>query len=113
LRDAVADDFKGPELEQVIAGAEAAGIETFGEALKTAPRGYPRDHPRVQLLRHKSLVAGRRLEPGPDGIPRDAALDHSRTTWAACGPINAWLDEHVGASEVPAETRYGRGGRRR
>jgi uncharacterized protein (TIGR02453 family) len=113
LRDAVADDAKGPGLEQAIAGAEAAGIETFGEALKTAPRGYPRDHPRVQLLRHKSLVAGRRLEPGPEGIPRDAALDHSRTTWATCVPINAWLDEHVGASEIPAETRYGRGGRRR
>ena len=113
LRDAVADDAKGPALEQAISGAEAAGIETFGEALKTAPRGYPRDHPRVQLLRHKSLVAGRRLEPGPDGIPRDDALGHSRGAWAACGPINAWLDEHVGASEIPAETRYGGGGRRR
>ena len=108
LRDAVADDTTGHALEQAIAGAEAAGVETFGEALKTAPRGYPRDHARVRLLRHKSLVAGRRLTPGPDGISRDDALAHSRTTWAACGPINAWLDEHVGRSEIPAETRYGR-----
>ena len=29
-------------------------------ALKTAPRGYPR----VRPLRHKSLVAGRRLDAG-------------------------------------------------
>jgi hypothetical protein len=87
---------------------QAAGIETFGEALKTAPRGYPRDHPRVRLLRHKSLVAGLRLDPRAKGIKRDAALDHARTTWAACAPLNAWLDEHVGLTDLPVEPRYRR-----
>jgi uncharacterized protein (TIGR02453 family) len=113
LREAIADDTTGPELEGAIATAEASGLETFGEALKTAPRGYPRDHPRVRLLRHKSLVAGRRLRPGAGGITRDAALDHTQGTWAACVPLNAWLDDHVGESEIPAETRYRRGGRSR
>jgi uncharacterized protein (TIGR02453 family) len=108
FRDAIADDRTGPALEKAIAVAEAAGVETFGEALKTAPRGYPRDHPRVRLLRHKSLIAGRRLDPGPGGISRDAALHHARTTWSACGPLNAWLDEQVGESELPAQTRDGR-----
>jgi hypothetical protein len=101
--------FEGfPRLEQAIAGAGDAGIETFGEALKTAPRGYPRDHPRVRLLRHRSLVAGRRLDAGAAGIAKDAALDHARTTWAACAALNAWLDRHVGASELPPEPRRGR-----
>jgi len=113
FRDAIADDTTGPELEEPIATAEAAGVETFGESLKTAPRGYPRDHPRVQLLRHKSLIAGCRLHPKAKGITRGDALDHARGTWAACAPINAWLDDHVGASEMPPETRYGRGDRRR
>jgi uncharacterized protein (TIGR02453 family) len=113
FRDAVADDAVGPGLEQAVATADAAGVETFGEALKTAPRGYPRDHPRVRLLRHRSLVAGRRLDPGPRGITRDAAFDHARATWAACIPLTTWLDEHVGASEIPVEPRYGRGGRSR
>jgi uncharacterized protein (TIGR02453 family) len=113
FRDAIADDTTGLELQQAIAGAHATGVETFGEALKIAPRGYPRDHPRVQLLRHKSLVAGRRLTPGAKGIPRDAALEHCRATWAACAPLNAWLDVHVGASEIPPQPRYGRGGRAR
>jgi uncharacterized protein (TIGR02453 family) len=102
FRDAIADDTTGPALEKAIATAEAGGVETFGEALKTAPRGYPRDHPRVRLLRHKSLIAGRRLGPGAGGIPRDAALDHARTTWSACGALNAWLDDHVGASGLAA-----------
>ena len=96
FRAAVVDDTSGPRLEAVVAAIRAAGIETFGEALKTAPRGYPRDHVRVTLLRHKSLVAGRRLPPAREGISRRAALSHARSTWDACGPLNAWLDEHVG-----------------
>jgi uncharacterized protein (TIGR02453 family) len=98
FRDAIADEATGPALEQAVAAAHRAGVETFGEALKTAPRGYPKDHPRVVLLRHRSLVAGRRLEPKVKGIGRKAALDHARATWAACAPLNAWLDEHVGAA---------------
>jgi uncharacterized protein (TIGR02453 family) len=108
FRDAVADDRTGPALEEAVAHAEAAGAETYGEALRTAPRGYPRDHPRIALLRHKSLVGGGRMDPGDDGIGRDAALGHARRTWAACEPLNAWLDANVGASELPVEPRFGR-----
>jgi uncharacterized protein (TIGR02453 family) len=105
FRDAIASDTTGPALDAALAGATAAGLEIFGEALKTAPRGYPRDHPRVHLLRHRSLVAGRRLAAGAYGIAREAALAHTRATWAACRSLNAWLDEHVGTSELPAPTR--------
>ena len=102
FRAAVADDASGPELDAWFRGAGSAGLETVGEALKTAPRGYPNDHARVTLLRHKSLIAGARLAPGRGGIPRDTALDHARRVWKACEPLNAWLDEHVGASRTPA-----------
>jgi uncharacterized protein (TIGR02453 family) len=102
MREAIVDAEAGAALEAALAHAHAAGVETFGEALKTAPRGYPRDHPRVRLLRHKALFGGRRLDPGPEGIARDAALAHARGTWAACAPLDAWLDEHVGPSaEAP------------
>jgi uncharacterized protein (TIGR02453 family) len=108
FREAIVDDAAGTALEGAIGAARATGVETYGEALKTAPRGYPRDHPRVALLRHKSLIAGRRLDAAAGrGIPRTGALDHARTTWGACAPLNAWLDRHVGASEAPAG-RYGR-----
>jgi uncharacterized protein (TIGR02453 family) len=96
FRAAVADDAAGPALERAIETAHAGGVETYGEALRTAPRGYPRDHPRVGLLRHKALFAGRRLAPGADGIAAGAALEHARATLAACAPMNAWLEEHVG-----------------
>ena len=96
FREAVADERSGAQLDAVVSGAEGDGVEVFGEALRTAPRGYPRDHPRARLLRHRSLFAGAGLAPGPDGIGRDAALEHARCSWAACAPMTAWLDRHVG-----------------
>jgi uncharacterized protein (TIGR02453 family) len=57
-RRAVADERSGAELERVVAQVTARGIDVTGhDTLKTVPRGYPRDHPRAELLRHKGLVA--------------------------------------------------------
>jgi uncharacterized protein (TIGR02453 family) len=105
FRDAVVDARSGSSLEEAIEAAKSAGIDVFGEALKTGPRGYPRDHARVGLLRHKALFGGSRLAAGRTGIPRDAALGHARTTWAACAEFNSWLDRHVGASSLPPVSR--------
>jgi uncharacterized protein (TIGR02453 family) len=95
FRAAVVDDRSGRQLAELTDAARRGGLEVVGESLRTAPRGYPRDHPRIELLRHKALIAGRRL-PGTGGIGRDAALDHVASTWRAAEPLNAWLDEHVG-----------------
>ena len=95
-RDAVLDDDAGEALQEGIDAVEAAGLELAPPALKTAPRGMPRDHARVALLRYKDLIAGRRLEPGP-ALATRRALDHVAATWRAARPLTAWLDEHVGA----------------
>jgi hypothetical protein len=84
-------------VEAAVTEARDAGLEVVGEALRTAPRGYPRDHPRIELLRRRALIAGRRLA-GAGGIGRDAALEHVAGSWRAAAPLNAWLDEHVGPS---------------
>lgn len=107
FRAAVADDTSGRALAEATTAAEASGLELAGEALRTAPRGYPRDHPRIALLRHKALIAGRRL-PGEGGIGREEAVEHLRGTWRAAAPVNAWLDEHVGASTLPPPEPRGR-----
>jgi uncharacterized protein (TIGR02453 family) len=107
FRAAVDDEAAGTALERILAGVHAHGVETWGEALKTAPRGFPRDHPRVGLLRHKMLIAGRRLAPDrrSGAIGDAAARGFARETWAASEPLNRWLDEHVGESTSPAPTR--------
>ena len=97
FRAAVVDDRAGPQLASAFAAARSAGLEVVGESLRTAPRGYPRDHPRIELLRHTSVIAGRSL-PGTNGIGRDEALDHVASTWRAAEPLNVWLDVHVGPS---------------
>ncbi|HEY2638053.1 MAG TPA: DUF2461 domain-containing protein [Solirubrobacteraceae bacterium] len=104
FRDAVAAEETGPALASAVAATRGAGLRVDGATLKTAPRGYPRDHPRVELLRHTSVISGRRLGP-EGGIGRAAALDHVGGTWRAAGPVNAWLDEHVGPSTLPPDPR--------
>jgi GNAT superfamily N-acetyltransferase len=83
-------------------------IHGAGRSLRTTPRGYPHEHPRIELLRRKALIAGGALA-GAGGIGREAGLDHVAGTWHAAEPLNAWLDEHVGPSALPREPR----GRRR
>ena len=95
FRAAIVDDRSGPQLAELTAAARSGGLEVVGESLRTAPRGFPRDHPRIELLRHKALIAGRRL-PCASGIGRDEALNHVASTWRAAEPLNVWLDDHVG-----------------
>ena len=64
LRGAIADDRTGPELEQAIAAVRGAGLEVSGgmeDPLKTAPRGYAKDHPRIDLLRWKGCISSKEL----------------------------------------------------
>jgi uncharacterized protein (TIGR02453 family) len=83
------------ELATLLADAEAAGLELSPPALKTVPRGFPRDHPHAALLRYKSVIAGRALPPGPP-LQTRAALTFVADTWRAAAPLNAWLETHVG-----------------
>jgi uncharacterized protein (TIGR02453 family) len=80
----------GPELEAVLA---ASALDVAGAALKTAPRGYPRDHPQIELLRRKQLIVGRSLPPGP--VSREEGLAFARGVREASAPVSEWLDARV------------------
>jgi uncharacterized protein (TIGR02453 family) len=98
-RDAVADDARGPELGKLVAKAQKAGLELWGESLATAPRGYPKDHTRIELLRRKSLALGNTLRFGR-GISRTDGLQFVTKTWRAASPVTGWLDRQVGATTL-------------
>jgi uncharacterized protein (TIGR02453 family) len=100
LRRAVADDVQGAALERVVAALVTAGFEVGGDTMSRAPRGYPADHPRVELLRHRSLVASRHWEPAP-WLHTRSALTRVRDAWRAIVPLNDWLRTNVGASDQP------------
>ena len=104
-RRAVADERAGAALAAIVAGTHAAGLTITGHAmLKTAPRGYPKDHPRRDLLRHKGLVTWREWPAGAwlgTGKAKDRIVGFLR----ASAPLRDWLYEHVGASTTPAGPR--------
>jgi uncharacterized protein (TIGR02453 family) len=106
-REAVADDEHGTELSKLVGKAEKAGLEVWGESLTTAPRGYPKDHERIALLRRKSLSLGATTS-SERGISRADGLRFVTRTWRAAAPVTGWLDEHVGATTLPANRRYRR-----
>lgn len=95
FRAAVDDERSGPALAEAVASAKDAGLEVAGASLRTAPRGFARDHPRIELLRRRALIAGRRL-PGDGGLSRAAALGHVAGVWRAAAPLRSWLDAEVG-----------------
>jgi uncharacterized protein (TIGR02453 family) len=108
-RDGVVDDEHGPELSGLVATATRAGLQLWGDSLATAPRGYRKDHERIELLRRKNLTLGDTLKFG-GGIGRSAGLRFVADTWRSAAPVTGWLDRHVGASTLPVDrTRGGRG----
>jgi uncharacterized protein (TIGR02453 family) len=103
-RDAIVDDKHGPQLQKAVSKAQKGGLDLWGETLATAPRGYPKDHERIELLRRKSVALGATLKFG-SGIARADGLRFVTKTWNAAAPVTAWLDEHVGASTLPPRSR--------
>jgi uncharacterized protein (TIGR02453 family) len=92
IRAAMADDTTGPRLLRIVRKLERAGFEINGEQLKTAPRGYATDHPRIDLLRRKQLFAGRSYG-FEDVIHTAEVLELARADWKALRPLVRWLTE--------------------
>jgi uncharacterized protein (TIGR02453 family) len=95
FRIAIDDGRRAKAFERAVQTAAGAGLELVAPALKRAPRGYPPDHPRVDLLRRKALTVHRRhaLEPWLHE-PRCADLVGAQLD--AARPLVAWLGRHVG-----------------
>jgi len=93
IREAICDDAHGAQLAGILADLEEAGWTVGGETLKTAPRGYDVDHPRIALLRHKSLTVGR--EYGFDPVIHSPDLvERVREDWRAATGFLDWVAAH-------------------
>jgi uncharacterized protein (TIGR02453 family) len=111
FREALDSDAIGGEIAAITERLGAKGLEFSAiGSLKTAPRGYPRDHPRIDLLRLKGLVGTRRWKPAK-WMQTKAVVQRVRDTWDLAEPMSAWLDSHVGPSTIPPdEDQIGRFG---
>jgi uncharacterized protein (TIGR02453 family) len=96
FREAVDDDRSGPELEAVLGELRRAGYDVGArEVLKTAPKGYPKDHPRIELLRLKGVVMSR-FWPVGAWLGTRRAKDRVVAGLEAARPLNSWLERLVG-----------------
>lgn len=61
-----------------------------GDRLKTAPKGYPKDHPEIELLRYKSLLAVHKVT-NKQALTSDFA-DYALEVFQALHPFDAFLN---------------------
>jgi len=95
IREAIADDRRGAELEQILARLRKRGWELGGDRLKTSPRGYDAAHPRIALLRHRSMTVGKSYGFGPV-IHTAELLSWVRRDWRQARPFVEWVCEQTG-----------------
>ncbi|MFW0773288.1 DUF2461 domain-containing protein [Paenarthrobacter nitroguajacolicus] len=94
FRAAVDAPDSGEELQRIVDTVAAAGFAIEGEKLKTVPRGYDKDHPRAELLKHKSLSAS--VEVGqPDWLRTPTAQEEIAARWEELRPLVEWVGEHA------------------
>jgi hypothetical protein len=95
-RRAVADDGTGPVLVAILDGLLAEGFWLSAPALQRVPRGYAREHPRADLLRHRSIAVHRPL--GAEAWVHTAeAVDRVLEGFAQLRPLMEWLSDNVGS----------------
>lgn len=104
-REALCDGRKAAALRRAIAAAEAVSA-VRGRALKTAPRGFAKDHPQIDLIRMKEVIAI--CEFAPPECADAGIIEKAFAVWRGADKLVGWLDKHVGPSELAEEKRFAR-----
>ena len=96
LRESMAADASGKKLQAIIAALRRKGYTVAThESSAGPPRGYPADHPRIELLKMKDLHAGRMLQPAVLTTPK--ALAQGRKVMTDLKPFSDWMKSYVAA----------------
>ena len=108
LRAGIDDDTSGEVLRGILDALTAtthggAPWTVGGERLQTRPRGFPADHPRLDLLRHRVLTVTR-SHGEPEWLDTPEVVDRVRDDWRDVRPLVAWLTEHAGSATQPHAT---------
>ena len=99
-RRSVDSDISGAELDKILARLTRDGSQLIThDMLKTAPRGYPKDHPRIDLLRRKGVAVWNEFAPS-DWLASAGAPKTVAAFYRSAAPLRAWLDAHVGDSDI-------------
>lgn len=83
-----ADGPAAADLDAIVDALEADGLELAGPFLKTAPRGFDREHPRIRLLRMTHFA-------GLGTLPPEATMGDLDRVWHAVEPLLDWVGTHA------------------
>jgi uncharacterized protein (DUF2461 family) len=96
FRGAVDDEKSGSQLESIVDTLRKSGYEVGAhEVLKSVPKGYAKEHPRLELLKHKGIVMSKSW-PVSAWLGTRKAKDRVVAALQAARPLNAWLEREVG-----------------
>jgi uncharacterized protein (TIGR02453 family) len=99
-RRAVDLEKSGTALELIVEAIKKKGYACAPSApLKTAPKGYAKDHPRIALLNGKGIIVWK-LWPVVTWLSTKNAKERVVDVLRSSIPLNNWLAEHVGDSEL-------------
>ena len=95
FRAAVADDSSGPGLQRIVDALRRKGYQVgTHESVRTAPKGYSANHPRIELLRMKDIHAGKAFPPDT-ALSSRRILDRVKRVITDLAPFNDWLKRHA------------------
>lgn len=72
-----------------------SGLE--GEKLRSAPKGYEKDHPALEFLKHKSFIVSRNYTDKEVSAPD--FLEKALSAFGAGAPLVQFLNRAIGAAE--------------
>ncbi|MFF3408767.1 DUF2461 family protein [Streptomyces sp. NPDC002742] len=94
FRQAVAAEDSGRRLVAVVEDLRDRNYGVTGDLMKRVPRDYPADHPRAELLMHRSLIAARPL--GCEAwLHTPEAVDVVLEAIGELRDMMSWLARHV------------------
>jgi uncharacterized protein (TIGR02453 family) len=95
LRAAIDNPTSGRSLGTIVASMRRKGYEIgTHDSVRSAPKGYSSNHPRIELLRMKDIFAGRLMKPEP-WLATPKALDRIKRTMSDVRPLRDWIRRHV------------------
>lgn len=87
-------DEQGDQLLKIISRKDFIEVfgEIEGEKLKTVPKGYPRDHPFIELLKLKSFLAARMISD--KDVISNSCFDLIINASRVMKPLNDFLNDY-------------------
>jgi uncharacterized protein (TIGR02453 family) len=104
LRKGIDGPRTAAALSRALGRAHRAGLELAPPDLKRGPRGYPPDHPRMDLLRRRRMIVVQRHDLA-GWLHRPEAGPRIRAQLDAAAPLVRWLRQHVGPAQQTAPRR--------